>query len=307
MAEQQFIDRFVKSITSKAFQDRLGQISSENADVQTLHLMLGRDLFLKWAHTLGVAQTEALRNLAPPIAPFKIRQITASHSESLFLWTGLVDLTNFLGHYHRVSEKKSGIRVLDYGCGGGRLTRFLSQSSAYETYGSDVNEDIVDWCASNLDGVTTRKNGALPPLAFDSASMDFIYAYSVFSHFPEENHKSWLAEMERVAAPGGIVLLTTHTEHAANIISNSPVHQKMFGMSSEDATSIRNRLSSESYIYLNFQKATLSITKAGDDYGHCFISEDYIKRVWPSHGFELIDYIPGGARGFQDIVLLRKR
>ena len=39
--------------------------------------------------------------------------------------------------------------VLDFGCGCGRMTRYLSMDESIEAYGSDVNNDLVVWCQKN--------------------------------------------------------------------------------------------------------------------------------------------------------------
>jgi methylase of polypeptide subunit release factors len=42
-------------------------------------------------------------------------------------------------------------RVFDFGCGSGRLARFLDMAPGIDGFGSDVNADQVAWCQANLD------------------------------------------------------------------------------------------------------------------------------------------------------------
>ena len=118
--------------------------------------------------------------------------------------------------------------VLDVGCGIGRaavpLTGFLSAEAAY--HGFDVVADGVDWCTKqvsarfpnfvfehadvyngvyNPDGVHRAEEYSFP---HDSATFDFAFATSVFTHMlaPEVDH--YLAEIERVLRPGGCVFAT---------------------------------------------------------------------------------------------------
>lgn len=296
----------IQAITAPTFKDRLEKLKEQRPDVQTISHMLGPEKFLEWAHTIGVSQDEQLRSLAPAIAPLRLRQITASHSESLFLWTGLVDIMTFLGHYHRFALPKAIVRVLDFGCGGGRLSRFLGQVPSYSVHGSDINADHVLWCQANLDGVKTRQNGPNPPLGFEDNSMDFIYALSVFSHLTQQSMAEWLRDLARVADKGAILLLTTHGEFAADLVSRSKPHQEMFKLSEQQAMGIKTRLPKEDYIHVVYDAATNRLAKAGEDYGNCFISRRYVENNWPAFGFKLLEYLPGGMRGFQDIVLLKK-
>jgi SAM-dependent methyltransferase len=101
-------------------------------------------------------------------------------------------------------------RVLDFGCGCGRILRHFANRSATEWYASDVNERLVSWCRDNLPFAHCATNGLLPPLAFADRFFDAVYAISVLTHLDESLQERWLAELERIVDPGGAVLVTTH-------------------------------------------------------------------------------------------------
>ena len=161
---------FIESITSQAVRDRLEALKNQRPEILTLSYMIGDQRLLEWAHTVGVCEDGELRDLAPPIAPLRLRQITASHAEPVFLWTGLHDLSSFVSHFRRFHKSEGPIRALDFGCGGGRMTRLLSLSSDFVVHGSDINPDHVEWCRSNLLNVRTEPNGVAPPLQFKPES-----------------------------------------------------------------------------------------------------------------------------------------
>ena len=116
----------------------------------------------------------------------------------------------------------------------------------------------------------------------------------------------WLKDLRRVCAKDAVLLLTTHGETALQTIVGSKVHQEMLQMTSQSAAEILEGFPNRPYVHLTYQEETRNMAKAGDSYGNCFISRAYIEQHWPKFGFELLEYIPGGMRGFQDIVLLRK-
>jgi SAM-dependent methyltransferase len=103
--------------------------------------------------------------------------------------------------------------VLDFGCGCGRVTRNWLALRETDVFGSDMNEEAIEWCRRNLPFATFESNGLAPPLAFDTAGFDLVYALSVFTHLPEEIQLLWMRELERVLRPGGLLLLSTHGEH----------------------------------------------------------------------------------------------
>src|SRR5262249_30073942 len=98
-------------------------------------------------------------------------------------------------------------RILDFGCGVGRATRWLAaRAPGAAVAASDVDPQAIAWLRENLPGVDARVNGALPLLPFDDGSFDFVTAFSVFSHLDEAYQDAWLAELRRVTVPGAVLV-----------------------------------------------------------------------------------------------------
>ncbi|MFC0407503.1 class I SAM-dependent methyltransferase [Roseomonas elaeocarpi] len=112
-------------------------------------------------------------------------------------------------------------RILDWGSGAGRLTRYLIQHSGSAVTGVDIDPDNVAWCRENLAGGTFEQIPLLPPTRFPDASFDLIIGVSVMTHLKREVHDAWLAELQRLLAPGGIILLSVQgpTQYAYNSFS----------------------------------------------------------------------------------------
>jgi SAM-dependent methyltransferase len=102
-------------------------------------------------------------------------------------------------------------RVLDFGCGCGRIARQMPRLTKAQLFGVDYNPVLVRWCAQNLQGSFTR-NRLHPPLDFPGAHFDAVYALSVFTHLRRETQDEWLGELHRVLKPGGAALITFHDE-----------------------------------------------------------------------------------------------
>ncbi|MHA7899470.1 MAG: class I SAM-dependent methyltransferase [Henriciella sp.] len=131
------------------------------------------------------------------------RQFQRSGHQTIHLFRDLS-----LAHGGDISRAQ---RILDFGCGCGRLARHVPQVSRADFYGCDFNRQLVRWCRANLPG-TYDVNQLKPPLRYEAQFFDIIYLFSVFTHLREATQSAWLAEFHRVLKPGGFLLITFHDE-----------------------------------------------------------------------------------------------
>ena len=117
-------------------------------------------------------------------------------------------------------------RVLDFGCGSGRVLRhFAELSETVELWGCDIDRASVEWLQANLSPpLRVLSNGAGPPLELPSGQFDLIYAVSVFTHLTDE-WSSWLLEMRRLLKPDGLLVATFLGPGFAHAINRLPWHE----------------------------------------------------------------------------------
>lgn len=115
---------------------------------------------------------------------------------------------------HHLEDNSIDIRtfkkILDFGCGSGRLIRHLASLKTAELHGCDYNQDVVKWCQKNFDFAEFQRSELAPPLTYGSDMFDFIYLRSVFTHLSAQMQKKWMREFHRILKPGGILCFTTH-------------------------------------------------------------------------------------------------
>jgi glycosyltransferase involved in cell wall biosynthesis len=103
-------------------------------------------------------------------------------------------------------------KILDFGCGWGRITRILLKDFTSENiFAVDVDPSIISVCKETIDGIDFTACNPSAPLQFLDDSFDIIYAYSVFSHLSEDCALPWIQEFSRILKPGGILLATTQS------------------------------------------------------------------------------------------------
>ncbi len=124
------------------------------------------------------------------------------------------------------------VRVCEWGCGPGRVIaplRRLLRHASVDLVGTDYNAATVAWCRRRLSDITFQQNELAPPLPFADASFDCVYALSVFTHLSESQHFRWTEELRRVVRPDGILMLTTHSDTAADRLVPSELERYAAG------------------------------------------------------------------------------
>jgi ubiquinone/menaquinone biosynthesis C-methylase UbiE len=144
----------------------------------------------------------------PP--PFYIYETFGLNYES-FYNKSINTVEWLISHFQKYSNLKN-IKILDWGCGPGRVIRHLPaiMDHSCEFHGSDYNKKYIKWCNKNIPNIIFKENQLAPPLNYNENTFDIIYGISIFTHLSEEMHYAWFNELIRVLKPGGILFLTLH-------------------------------------------------------------------------------------------------
>jgi hypothetical protein len=81
----------------------------------------------------------------------------------------------------------------------------------------------------------------------------------------------------------------------------------MFQLSGDRVAKLRSDFDRDGFVYHRYTPDVIDQANAGDDYGNSFTHEDYIRRHWHGDLFEVVEFVPGGMRGWQDLTILRRR
>jgi SAM-dependent methyltransferase len=136
------------------------------------------------------------------------------------LWTGTSGValaSQSAAFYRKLCERfrrhgdrpLADARVLDFGCGWGRLTRFLPRDvKPGRLYGCDPVQWILDVCRQCRVPATLVRSDFLPERLPFSEPFDLVFAFSVFTHLSEAAHEWSLRALHGAMAPGAILVVT---------------------------------------------------------------------------------------------------
>ena len=100
-----------------------------------------------------------------------------------------------------------GMRVIDLGCGSGRLAAALHRRAKLSFVGIDIIQSLLDYAktrAPTYRFVMHRELSVPEP----DASADFVCAFSLFTHLLQAETFIYLKEAARVLRPGGKVVFS---------------------------------------------------------------------------------------------------
>jgi SAM-dependent methyltransferase len=108
-----------------------------------------------------------------------------------------------------------GPRVLELGCGAGRLTGYLA-AIAPDVLGTDVSPAMIAECRRRYPGtrfelLDLRDVSGLGAGAFDAV----VAGYNLLDVLDDEHRRLTLAAIAGVLAPGGLLVMSSHNEAAA--------------------------------------------------------------------------------------------
>jgi SAM-dependent methyltransferase len=202
-----------------------------------------------------------------------------------------------------------GTRVLDYGCGWGRITRFFLKDVAGEDLcGIDYNAELIDFCRESNPWARFEVNGELPPTSLPGDHFDLVFAYSVFSHLRQDFHLAWLDELRRLVKPSGLLILTVRPRHfisycvelSARADSLQGPEVTLVDLFADPEQALAD-YDAGKYVYAPYRGSSY-----GEWWGEACIPREYIEKEWTARGLELVDYVVDRERFKQDLVVLRR-
>ena len=146
-------------------------------------------------------------------------------NDDAFIRTAVRDVKRL----ERLAGLTAESRLLDWGCGAGRLAvgvrEHFPDRRITDYHGVDVQPDLISWARENLtapgfrftcvDVANERYNPAGLPdrtLAADPESVDVFYAYSVFSHMNDDDTAAYLHLIAEALSPAGKAFVTCFVE-----------------------------------------------------------------------------------------------
>jgi alkylated DNA repair protein alkB family protein 8 len=116
-------------------------------------------------------------------------------------WRGLEFIADYV---------QKGDKILDFGCGNGRLLELIGSTENVEYCGIDVSQKLLEIAQKSHPEYIFQKNDpSQATLPFASDFFNSIYSIAVFHHFPGKKYRQDLAnELYRLTKKDGYLIVT---------------------------------------------------------------------------------------------------
>lgn len=128
---------------------------------------------------------------------------------------------------------EDGDKILDFGCGNGRLLEILKNKNI-DYFGVDVSEKLIEIAREKYgnENAIFQKISSLSSLAFLDNFFNAILSLAVFHHFPKKHSLKVAKELYRTTKPNGIVVVSVwnlwQTRFWKNIFGLDVIFKKIF-------------------------------------------------------------------------------
>ncbi len=209
-ADENDVDRWLTAYAGSRLDALDRQLADEGPSLDNYRLFRDLDDWV-WALLLGRRYTSypSILETLPQI-PDPALQTRWSGGHGLALLT-----KSFAFYRHvRFMHASQGIgelptaRILDFGCGWGRLTRFFCRDvDPGCLHACDPDEDLLQVCRRSRLPAVLHHTG-FDPGELPETGLDLAYAATAFTHLPEESAEACLTALHESLNPSGLLILT---------------------------------------------------------------------------------------------------
>jgi SAM-dependent methyltransferase len=194
-----------------------------------------------------------------------------------------------------------GARALDFGSSSGRVVRMLAAARPDVAWlGCDPNEPAIAWARENLDCAEFFVSPQEPPLELPDASLDLVYAISIWSHFDADAGLRWFEEMHRLLRPGGVLLFSAHG------VASIGRQTAAGSLIPEDALSCSEALHRRGFWFARAFGEEGDHGVVSEDWGMAYATPEWLlTRLLPAWSARL--YEPARLDANQDLYVLERR
>lgn len=185
--------------------------------------------------------------------------------------------------------------ILDYGCGGGRVMRWMRAAFPNaDIVASDLIRENMQFCADTFRATAWESSTDLSILE-PRRSFDLIWVGSVATHLPEASSRTMIDRFSSWLKPGGLLVVTLHGDYIRERLALG-VH---YSLTDEGVAIVLKDAARTGYGYADYPHAK--------GYGISLVTPDWVEaRIGELKDCRRLSYRPRGWDNHQDVLAIQK-
>jgi hypothetical protein len=202
---------------------------------------------------------------------------TGAHGSTLLLQSTAFVKTLLYGYTEITGRTIENAKILDFGCGWGRIIRLLYKFTSFENiYAVDPWDESIKLCKENGLKAHLALSEWVPNILPFPCHYDLIYAFSVFTHLSEKTAHTALRTLRSYISEEGVLVITIRPKEYWYIHNEGTLASEMTRMHDEKGFA---------YTPHNRPPIENDIT-----YGDTSISMNYFYSNFPQWKIACVDY-----------------
>jgi SAM-dependent methyltransferase len=187
--------------------------------------------------------------------------------------------------------RESAERILDFGCGHGRVMRALRDAyPAADLTACDLDADGVQFCVDRFGARAANSTADITQISLPG-DYDLIWCGSVFTHLDAPGWRQLVQRFGEWLAPGGVVVFTTHGQFVAK---NLRAGGWDYGLAAAQIDALlASYAAGDGFGYVPYPRRT--------DYGMSISDASWVRRFLAvDDSLDEVAHEEGGWNGWQD-------
>lgn len=192
-----------------------------------------------------------------------------------------------------ISRKQTVYRIMDFGCGHGRVARYLRAAFPNaEMWCSDIDPEAVEFCASTFDAHPVQSAANFNDLDLPKG-MDLIWVGSVFTHLDLARMEVLFDKLYGALGRGGLLVATFHGQFFYEATKKDPKKSVTY------ADLLRD-FEEKGYGYKSYPQKTSQVGM--DDWGVSAMQFDQVFKLGQRHdNSQMAVFSERGWANFHDV------
>ena len=242
-----------------------------------------------------------LLEMPPTYTNIKAFFPSMASNEDQDLWTGthglglliqsLVFVKDMISGYEAITNSDiRNAKVLDFGCGWGRLIRLLYKFVPYEQiYGIDPWEKSIEVCRAHGIKANLAVSDWVPRTVPFDIQFDLIFAFSVFTHLSEKTCAEALSTLRNHISTDGLLVITVRPKDYWFVHKKGAFASQMCSLHDEKG-------------FAFIPQGNMALLDGDITYGDTSISINYLEKNFPQ--WKIVKTITNVEDPYQTLIFL---